>query len=190
MAVELAKNSRRDRTRPAGSGPVVQAGFRRGYDKKTQGEDVAGVLDALKITKADLVTHDIGNMVGYAFAAEHRDRVGRFVLIDAPLPGASGRGRRFSRTLCCGTSASAAPTWSAWSPAASASISTASGTSSRPPPPASPRLRGQHYAKLYALPGAMHGGFSQFAAFDQDAIDNKAFVAQGKLTMPGAGPGR
>jgi hypothetical protein len=27
-------------------------------------------------------------------------------------------------------------------------------------------------------------GFSQFAAFDQDAIDNKAFVAQGKLTMP------
>jgi pimeloyl-ACP methyl ester carboxylesterase len=46
-----------------------------GYDKKTQGEDVAGVLDSLKITKADLVTHDIGNMVGYAFAAEHRDRV-------------------------------------------------------------------------------------------------------------------
>ena len=40
-----------------------------GYDKKTQGEDVAGVLDALKIGKTDLVTHDIGNMVGYAFAA-------------------------------------------------------------------------------------------------------------------------
>jgi pimeloyl-ACP methyl ester carboxylesterase len=30
----------------------------------------------------------------------------------------------------------------------------------------------------------MHAGFNQFAAFDQDAIDNKAFVAQGKLTMP------
>jgi len=27
-----------------------------GYDKKTQGEDIAGVLDALKIGKADLVT--------------------------------------------------------------------------------------------------------------------------------------
>jgi hypothetical protein len=37
---------------------------------------------------------------------------------------------------------------------------------------------------LYARPGATHAGFSQFAAFDQDAIDNKAFVAQGKLTMP------
>jgi pimeloyl-ACP methyl ester carboxylesterase len=41
-----------------------------------------------------------------------------------------------------------------------------------------------HYAKLYAQPGAMHAGFSQFAAFDQDAIDNEAFVAQVKLTMP------
>jgi pimeloyl-ACP methyl ester carboxylesterase len=37
---------------------------------------------------------------------------------------------------------------------------------------------------LYAQPGAMHAGFSQFAAFDQDVIDNKAFVARGKLTMP------
>src|SRR6201995_4557208 len=27
----------------------------------------------------------------------------------------------------------------------------------------------QHYARLYAQPGAMHAGFSQFAAFDQDA---------------------
>jgi hypothetical protein len=42
----------------------------------------------------------------------------------------------------------------------------------------------EHYARLYAQPGAMHAGFNQFAAFDQDAIDNKAFVAQGKLTMP------
>ena len=42
----------------------------------------------------------------------------------------------------------------------------------------------EHYAKLYAQPGAMHAGFEQFKAFDQDAIDNKAFVAEGKLTMP------
>ena len=42
----------------------------------------------------------------------------------------------------------------------------------------------EHYAKLYAQPGAMHAGFAQFAAFDQDASDNKAFWPQGKLTMP------
>ena len=58
-----------------------------GFDKKTQAGDVAGVLDALKIERADLVTHDIGNMVGYAFAAQYPERVTRFVLIDAPLPG-------------------------------------------------------------------------------------------------------
>src|SRR4029450_12936840 len=40
-----------------------------GYDKKTQGVDMAGVLDALSIDKVDLVTHDIGIMVGYALAA-------------------------------------------------------------------------------------------------------------------------
>ena len=42
----------------------------------------------------------------------------------------------------------------------------------------------EHYAALYARPGAMHAGFNQFAAFDQDARDNQAFVAQGRLTMP------
>jgi pimeloyl-ACP methyl ester carboxylesterase len=33
-----------------------------GYDKKTQGRDVAGVMDALAVSRADFVTHDIGNM--------------------------------------------------------------------------------------------------------------------------------
>ena len=42
----------------------------------------------------------------------------------------------------------------------------------------------QHYAALYARSGAMHAAFEQFAAFAQDALDNQAFVANGKLTMP------
>jgi pimeloyl-ACP methyl ester carboxylesterase len=42
----------------------------------------------------------------------------------------------------------------------------------------------RHYARLYALPGAMHSGFAQFAAFDQDAIDNRAFLAHDRLKMP------
>ena len=42
----------------------------------------------------------------------------------------------------------------------------------------------EHYSKLYAMPGAMHSGFMQFAAFDQDAIDNRAFLSSGKLAMP------
>jgi pimeloyl-ACP methyl ester carboxylesterase len=58
-----------------------------GYDKKTQAHDIAGLLDALELDKVDLVTHDIGNMVGYAFAAQWPERVTRFVIMDAPLPG-------------------------------------------------------------------------------------------------------
>jgi pimeloyl-ACP methyl ester carboxylesterase len=58
-----------------------------GYDKKTQGHDIAQVLDRLKIGSTALVTHDIGNMVGYAFAAQFPARVTRWVIIDAPLPG-------------------------------------------------------------------------------------------------------
>jgi pimeloyl-ACP methyl ester carboxylesterase len=40
-----------------------------GYDKANQARDIAGVLDLLGIGRADFVAHDIGNMVGYAFAA-------------------------------------------------------------------------------------------------------------------------
>ena len=58
-----------------------------GYTKKNQAVDIAGVMDALKIQKADLVTHDIGNMVGYALAAQYPARITRWVAIDAPLPG-------------------------------------------------------------------------------------------------------
>jgi pimeloyl-ACP methyl ester carboxylesterase len=182
MAVELAK----DHTvivpdlRGLGLSSKPTSG---GYDKKTQGGDVAGVLDSLGVTKVDLVTHDIGNMVGYAFAAEHRDRAGRFVLIDAPLPGVGPwdeilknpllwhfrfGGPDMERLVAGRERIYLDRFWNEFS-ATPARFTEASR---------------QHYAKLYALPGAMHGGFSQFAAFDQDARDNKAFMAQGKLTMP------
>jgi pimeloyl-ACP methyl ester carboxylesterase len=58
-----------------------------GYDKKNQAADVVGVLDALGVRTAELVTHDIGIMVGFAVAATHPERVTRWVAIDAPLPG-------------------------------------------------------------------------------------------------------
>jgi len=154
-----------------------------GYDKKTQGGDVAGVLDALKIDKVELVTHDIGNMVGYAFAADQPTRVTKFALLDAPLPGVGpwdeilkspllwhfrfggpdmerlvkGRERIYLDRF-----------WNEFSA----------------DPKSFDEASRQHYAKLYARPGAMHSGFEQFKAFDQDVIDNKAFLAKGPLPMP------
>jgi pimeloyl-ACP methyl ester carboxylesterase len=155
-----------------------------GYDKKTQGSDVAGVLDTLHIDKADVVTHDIGNMVGYAFAAENPQRVTRFVLIDAPLPGIGPweevlknpllwhfrfGGPDMERLVAGRERIYLDRFWNEFS-ADPAKFDEASRA---------------HYAELYALPGAMHAGFSQFAAFDQDAIDDKAFLEKGgKLAMP------
>jgi pimeloyl-ACP methyl ester carboxylesterase len=154
-----------------------------GYDKKTQGEDIAGVLDALKIDKTALVTHDIGNMVGYAFAALRPERVTKFVLIDAPLPGI-GPWEDIVRSHAL---------WhfSFWGPDAERLVKGREriyldrfwNEFSADPKKFDEASRA-HYAKLYAQPGAMHAGFEQFKAFDQDAADNKAFVAKGKLTMP------
>jgi pimeloyl-ACP methyl ester carboxylesterase len=98
-----------------------------GYDKKNQAADVVGVLDALGVHTAELVTHDIGIMVGFAVAAAHPERVSRWVAIDAPLPGV-GPWDQITGIRPCGTLASVVTTWSAWSPVASASIWTASET--------------------------------------------------------------
>jgi pimeloyl-ACP methyl ester carboxylesterase len=155
-----------------------------GFDKKTQAGDVAGVLDALKIDRADLVTHDIGNMVGYAFAVQHPERVRRFVLIDAPVPGIGPwdevlknpllwhfrfGGPDMERLVAGRERIYLDRFWNEFSATPSRFSEAAR----------------EHYARLYALPGAMHSGLALFAAFDQDAVDNKAFLAaRGKLGMP------
>ena len=154
-----------------------------GYDKKTQGRDMAAVLDHLHIDKVALVTHDIGNMVGYAFAAQYPARVTRWAAMDAPLPGigdwdniirspllwhfnfhgpdeerlVAGRERIYLDRFWDELSAN---------------------------PKAIDEQTREHYSAFYARPHAMHDAFEQFVGFHQDAIDNKAFAAGGKLTMP------
>ncbi|SJM33883.1 Alpha/beta hydrolase fold containing protein (fragment) [Mesorhizobium delmotii] len=138
----------------------------------------------MKIERADLVAHDIGNMVGYAFAVQNPQRVTRFVLIDAPVPGIGPweevlknpllwhfrfGGPDMERLVAGRERIYLDRFWNEFSanPARFTEGSRA------------------HYAKLYAQPGAMRAGFAQFAAFDQDAIDNKAsLAANGKLSMP------
>jgi pimeloyl-ACP methyl ester carboxylesterase len=154
-----------------------------GYDKKNQGHDIAGVLGTLRIEEVDLICHDIGNMVGYAFAAQYPNRVARFVLMDAPLPGVGPweeilknpllwhfrfGGPDMERLVAGRERIYLDRFWNEFSA----------------DPKAFSESSREHYARLYAQPGAMHAGFAQFAAFDQDAIDNAAFVAKGKLTMP------
>jgi pimeloyl-ACP methyl ester carboxylesterase len=155
-----------------------------GFDKKTQGEDVAGVLDALHVTKADVVTHDIGNMVGFAFAMEHPDRVRRFVLIDAPVPGV-GPWEEILKNPLLWHFRFGGPDMERLVKGRERIYLDRFWNEFSADPKHFDEASRQHYAKLYALPGAMHSGFEQFHAFDQDAIDNRAWLAsKGKLTMP------
>ena len=154
-----------------------------GYDKKSQARDIAQVMDALKVDKAALVTHDIGNMVGYALAAQYPERITKWVVIDAPLPGIGPwdeiirspmlwhfnfRGPDVERLVAGRERIYLDRFWNELSAN----------------PKAIDEATRQHYADLYARPGAMHSAFNQFAAFNQDATDNKAFAANGKLGMP------
>ena len=160
-----------------------------GFDKKTQAGDLAGVLAALHVTSIDLVTHDIGNMVGFAFATLHPEQVRAFALIDAPVPGVGPweeilknpllwhfrfGGPDMERLVAGRERIYLDRFWNEFSA----------------DPKHFPEADRVHYAALYAMPGAMHSGFAQFAAFDQDAIDNRAWLATGaRLQMPVLGVG-
>jgi pimeloyl-ACP methyl ester carboxylesterase len=155
-----------------------------GYTKKNQALDIAGVMDSLKVEKADLVTHDIGNMVGYALAAQYPARISRWAVIDAPLPGIGDwdniirspvlwhfnfRGPDVERLVQGRERIYLDRFWNELS--------------------ADPKLideaTREHYAAFYARPHAMHDAFEQFGAFSRDAIDNQALLAKGgKITMP------
>jgi len=154
-----------------------------GYDKKSQARELMKVLEGLDVGSMDLVTHDIGNMVGYALAAQYPARITKWVVMDAPLPGigawdeqlrnpkvwhfnfrgpdverlVKGRERIYLDRFYNELSAN---------------------------PRAIDEATRAHYAALYARPGAMHSAFNQFGAFTQDAEDNKLLQAKGKLPMP------
>jgi pimeloyl-ACP methyl ester carboxylesterase len=154
-----------------------------GYDKKTQGEDIAGVLDALKIGTVELVTHDIGNMVGYAFTAEHPNRVTKFALLDAPLPGV-GPWEEILKNPLLWHFRFGGPDMERLVKGRERIYLDRFWNEFSADPKKFDEASREHYARFYARPGAMHSGFEQFKAFDQDAIDNKAFLTKGMLIMP------
>ncbi|WP_254514920.1 alpha/beta fold hydrolase [Novosphingobium sp. G106] len=154
-----------------------------GFTKKNEAEDIAGVLDALKVRQADVVGHDIGNMVAFAFAIAHPERTSRLVIMDAPVPGVGPweellknpilwhfrfGGPDMERLVAGRERIYLDRFWNDFSAK----------------PVRFAEANRQHYATLYAGPGRMHAGFLQFAAFDQDAIDNRAALERGRLTMP------
>lgn len=156
-----------------------------GYEKVAQARDLAAILDRLGVKQAALVTHDIGNMVGYAFAVQYPSCTTRWVVMDAPLPGLGHwddqlknpkvwhfnfRGPDVER-LVAGRERILLDRFYNELSATPASID---------------EQTRNHYAALYARPGAIHNALGgQFAAFARDAIDNQKLLAEkGKLTFP------
>ena len=154
-----------------------------GFEKMNQAKDVGDVLDSLNIGRADIVGHDIGNMVAFAFAERYSDRTNKLVMMDAPVPGVGPwdeilkspllwhfrfGGKDMERLVAGRERIYLDRFWNDFS-----ADPTRFDEDSR-----------AHYAHLYALPGHMHAGFAQFAAFDQDVIDNRAALAKGRMQMP------
>jgi pimeloyl-ACP methyl ester carboxylesterase len=154
-----------------------------GYDKKTMAQDIHALATSLGYPRVQVVGHDIGLMVAYAYAAQYPAEVDRIALMDAFLPGVgnwqtvwllrdlwhfhfygetplklvAGRERVYLEHF-----------WNDFAADRNHSVSEADR---------------QVYAAAYAQPGAMRAGFEVFRAFAQDA---EAFAqwAQTKLTMP------
>jgi len=155
----------------------------RGLDKKTEGQDMERVVQTLGVTKFDLVTHDIGNMVGYALAAQYPEQVSRWVAMDAPLPGVGHWDDQLKNPK----------TWhfNFYGPDEERLVAGREriyldrfwNELSADPARIDEATR-EHYAAIYAQPGAIHSAFQTFAAFPRDAVDNQAFLAKGKLAMP------
>jgi pimeloyl-ACP methyl ester carboxylesterase len=141
-------------------------------------------MDALKIASADLVTHDIGNMVGYALAAQYPTRITKWVVIDAPLPGIANWEEIKLSPLLWHFNFRGPDEERLVAGRERIYLDRFYNELSADPKKIDEATR-QHYAALYARPRAMHDAFEQFGAFNQDAIDNKALLAKGgKLAMP------
>src|SRR6201988_434627 len=156
-----------------------------GYDKKTIAGDIHELVKSLGYQKIDLVGHDIGLMVAYAYAAQYPNEVEKLALLEAPIPGigdiweiifttpalwhfhfvnspialylVKGRERLFLEHF-----------WQTLSPH----------------PETFSEGDRRLYAKSYAQEGAMRAAFEMFKAFNtQDGADNRRFAGQ-KLPMP------
>jgi pimeloyl-ACP methyl ester carboxylesterase len=154
-----------------------------GYTKKAMAQDIHALAQSLNIEHAQVVGHDIGLMVAYAYAAQFPSETDSVVLMDAFLPGigdwthvwllrdlwhfhfhgetplklVAGRERIYFEHF-----------WNDFAADPRRSLSEADR---------------QFYAKAYAQPGGMRAGFEYFKAFADDAVDFEA-LARTRLGMP------
>jgi len=154
-----------------------------GLDMKSAAIRIHDLAKSLGVQKAEVVGHDIGLMVAYAYAAQFPAEVTKLVLMDAFLPGVPGWEAIYNNpniwhfrfngptpeALVRGRERTYFDYfWNDFSADKNHSI---------------PEEARQAYAAAYARPGRMHAGWAYFVSFLQAAKDF-AQLSQTKLTMP------
>src|ERR1700676_3310329 len=154
-----------------------------GLDMKSAAIRIHDLAKSLGVQKAEVVGHDIGLMVAYAYAAQFPTEVTKLVLMDAFLPGVEGWEAvynnphiwhfRFNGAIPEALVQGRERTyfdyfWNDFAADKTHSI---------------PEADRKAYAAAYARPGRMHAGWAYFVSFLQAAKDF-AQLSQTKLTMP------
>jgi len=154
-----------------------------GLDMKSAAVRIHDLAKSLGVQKAEVVGHDIGLMVAYAYAAQFSTEVTKLVLMDAFLPGVEGWEAVYNNpniwhfrfngltpeALVQGRERTYFDYfWNDFAADKTHSI---------------PEADRKAYAAAYARPGRMHAGWAYFVSFLQAAKDF-AQLSQTKLTMP------
>ena len=154
-----------------------------GNDMKTAAIRMHGLAQALGIKKAEVVGHDIGLMVAYAYAAQFPAETEKLVVMDAFLPGVEGwqpiynnpglwhfrfNGPTPEKLVQGRERTYFEYYWNEFAADKNHSL---------------PEADRQAYAAAYAKPGRMHAGWAYFVSFPQ-AAEDFAQLSRTKLTMP------
>jgi pimeloyl-ACP methyl ester carboxylesterase len=154
-----------------------------GLDMKTAAIRIHALAKSLGIQRAEVVGHDIGLMVAYAYAAQFPTETEKLALLDAPLPGVAGweevyNSPRFWHFRFNGPTPEALVRgrertyfdyfWNDFAADKTHSI---------------PEADRAAYVAAYSRPGRMRAGWAYFVAFQQAAKDF-AELSRTKLTMP------
>ncbi len=158
-----------------------------GYDKRTVAADVHRLVEHLELGPINLVSHDVGMMVGYAYACAYPGEVRRLVLMEAALPGlgleALYDAIKYPRMYHL-------PLFDAPNGLAEALIAgrekmfVSHFMRQQTYDPTGPDEEAlDEYARRLAAPGALHAGIEYFRAHKIDAEHNREY-AKTKLPMP------
>ena len=154
-----------------------------GLDMTTAATRIHALVASLGLKNAEVVGHDIGLMVAYAYAAKYPAEVKKLVLMDAFLPGVDGWKDIYDNPGIWhfrfhGPTPEALVQgreriyfehfWNDFAADKAYSI---------------PEADRQAYTKAYARPGRMQAGWAYFVSFQKAAEDFAAF-ARTKLAMP------